>query len=334
MRARDLFAWKFYFHDAFLPALARLRPETADAVLDGLGRASLAWNPDRRRRFTVNLSRAKNALGARAGDWDVDAIATALGGGVLRFLARDYRLDTGDDARALATFEVDPAQEQALRDALDAGKGAVLVGSHLGGHVAAFHWLYRRGLPVRLMVQRPKHVASALKRFFDRDEGTSDPQSGYFLSRGLNPTECVNRLLRCRSALKAGKAVYLPGDVPWSGPNTRPGRLLGVSHRVLSVWADLASITGAPVFFVFCTHAPGGRHALSLESAGPIAPGGEGAAVARFLGRLDDAIAARPADAVAHLLWPCYGPPRPEPAVASPTRAPRPGRRASAAWHP
>ena len=266
--------------------------------------------------------RASETFGGRS-DGPVDP--GALAAGVLRSLARDYLLDTPDDAEALGQFDVSGAD--ALREALADGRGAVLVGSHLGGHIAAFHWLYRSGLPLRLMVQRPRHVARALDAFFDRDE--PDPQALYFLRRSLNPTECVARLLRCRSALRAGKAVYLPGDVPWDGPNTRSGRLLGQSRRVLSVWADLASLTGAPVFYVFCTHLNGGRHALTFEPAGPVAPGGEAAAVARYLSRLDARVAAHPADAVAHLLWPCYGPPRAD--TSARPLALRPSRRVAAA---
>jgi lauroyl/myristoyl acyltransferase len=243
---------------------------------------------------------------------------------VLRFLARDYLLHTADDAEALARFDVSGAS--GLDAALAAGRGAVLVGSHFGAHVAAFHWFYRRGLVLRLMVQRPRHVAPPLAAFFDRDE--DDPQSGYFLRRGLGGTECVQRLLRCRAALRAGRAVYFPGDVPWSGPNTRPGRLLGRDHRLLTVWADLAALTGAPVFHVLCSHRPGGRFKLGLEPAGRVSPGGESAAVAYYLARLESAIAARPCEAVAHLLWPCYGATCPAPAVA---HAARPSRRVAAA---
>jgi len=314
VKPREILTWKFAFYRGLLPALRKLGPGRADAVVEALGRASVALWPPRRRALTRALARA-----------GADPDPGALAAGVLRSRARDYLLDTEDDAEALGLFEVSGAG--ALSEALGAGRGVVLVGSHLGGHLAAFHWLYRTGVPLRLMVQRPKHVAGALDAFFDRDEPA--PQSGFFLRRSLNPTECVARLLRCRSALRAGKAVYLPGDIPWGGANTRPGRLLGQTRRVLSVWADLAALTGAPVFHVFCTHLPDGRHALAFESAGPVAPGGESAAVARYLARLDARIAAHPADAVAHLLWPCYGPPR---ASASLPRqaAPRPSRRVAA----
>lgn len=316
MKLRHVFTWKFLFYEWLLPALRALGPRRADATLSFLGRAYSAWPPRHAR-----LASAAVRVGA-----DPDAVAPELSAGSLRFLARDYLLDNCGDAQAIARFDVTGAD--AFTEALASGRGAVLVGSHFGAHIAAFHWLYRRGVPLRLMVQRPRHVASALNRFFDRDE--TDPQADFFLRRSLDPTECVSRLLRVRAALRSGKAVYLPGDVPWSGPNTRPGRLLGQPHRLLSVWTDLAALTGAPAFFVFCTHAPDGRYALTLEPAGPIAPGGEDAAVARYLARLETEIAAHPAEAVAHLLWPCYGPPRVAPARS--TR--RPSRRVAALPQP
>jgi hypothetical protein len=103
-------------------------------------------------------------------------------------------------------------------------------------------------------------------------------------------------------------AVYLSGDIPWTGPNSRPGRLLGQTHAFLTVWADLAVLTSTPVFLLFCTHQPGGRFALTIDPPWTISAGEEPAAVSRYLARLGAEVAAHPADAVAYLTWPCYGP--------------------------
>jgi phosphatidylinositol dimannoside acyltransferase len=322
VKPREILSWKFLFYHALLPTLRRLGPERADAALTGLGRTLTAlWPPHHRR-----LARA--LAGHERLPIDPDTVVPSLAEGIVRFRARDYLLDTDDDREALARFDVTGAE--GFASALATGRGAVLVGSHLGGHIATFHWLYRQGVPLRLMVQRPRHVTPALNRFFDRAE--PEPQSGFFLRRSLEPAACVARVVRARAALRAGKVVYLPGDIPWTGPNTHTGRLLGRAIRVLSVWADLAALTGAPVFHVFCTHVAGGRFALGLEPAGRIAPGEEGAAVARYLARLEAEIAAHPGDAVAHLLWPCYGPPRPE-LSPTPRAEPRPSRRIAAATH-
>ena len=324
MKLRDVLTWKFAFYQGFLPALKWLGPSRADAILASLGRASARlWRP-RKRRLTASLTAARERLPQLSPEWDDNALAPELAAGALRFLARDYLLaDERHDEDALALFDV--TGEAALAEALAQGRGVVLVGSHFGGHIAAFHWLYRKRVPVRLMVQRPRHVSRALARFFDRDEPR--PQSGFFLSRNLDATSCVSRVMNARAVLREGGAVYLPGDVPWSGPNTRTGRLLGKTHRFLSVWADLAAITGAPVFHVLCAHRENGRFGLAFEPAGNVAPGGQTAAVDHYLARLDAAIAADPADAVAHLLWPCFSPAADGAAI--PQLNARPSRRAA-----
>ena len=279
-------------------------PQRADAVLGNFGRLAVSLWPPLRHRFVRILTRTREILNV---ELSPETLAPDLASGLLRFLARDYLLNTRDDSLALDLFDVEGADS--LEEALAEGRGVVLVGSHLGGHIAAFHWLYRSGLPIRLMVQRPRHVASSLNALFDRDDPGADPQSAFFLRRGLNRVDSIKRFLSARAALRAGKAVYLAGDVPWTGPNTRTGRFLGQTRRLLSVWVDLAVLTRAPVFFVFCTHGAGGRHLLRFESIGKVASGGEDRAVVRYLNRLEVAIASHPADAAAHLLWPCYGPP-------------------------
>ena len=318
VKLRDVLRWKFGFYRLLLPALRMLGPARADRALVALGQAS-ALCPFWRGMLDRASIRAREGLAGRVA---CDRDRSSLGVGAMRFLARDYLFDTRSDAETLALFDVEG--QDALREAIAAGQGAVLVGSHLGGHIAAFHWLYRTGLPVRFMVQRPKHVSTALDQYFDRADSDGVGQPGLFLRRGLGKTECVDRLLRARAALRAGQALYLAGDVPWTGPNTRAGRFLGQTRRVLSVWADLASLTRAPVFFVFCTHGERGRHTLKLEPVGQVPPGGEAAAVSRHLARLETVIAANPADAAAYWLWPCYGP---QQLSTTPALALRPSRR-------
>jgi phosphatidylinositol dimannoside acyltransferase len=322
MRPRDIVSWKPYFYQVLLPLLRLLGPAGCDAVLVAFGRIMGAlWLP-RRREHIAALERVRSALGA---DWSPEVVRSELAAGTYRFLARDYPLDGADDARVRDRFEVHGFE--ALRAALDQKRGAILVGSHLGGHITALHGLYARGVPLRLLVQRPGHVSAALNRRFDRSD-VPYPQSGFFLRRDLSPVLAVERILRARSALRDGLAVYLTGDIPWDGPNSRPGRLLGQTRRFLSVWADLAAQTRSPIFLVFCNHLPGGRYALTIEPPWHLTPGDEPAAVVRYLDRLERTIAANPADAPAHLLWPCYGPP-----ARHAVTAPRPGRRVAALPH-
>ncbi len=304
-RMRRILSWKFVFYDLLLPALRRLGPARGDAILALLGRLAMAVRPRSRRRLRTALERASAALDA---DWSIETTWPELAANTARFLGRDYPLDCQSDEEILRRFDVRGYER--LRAALDDRRGSILVGSHLGAHIAGVHWLFRRGVPLRLLVQRPRHVSRELNRRFDA--GGPHPQGKMFLRRDLSPAVAVERVFQARAALRDGLAIYLNGDIPWSGPNTCAGLLLGRPQRLLAIWTELAVLTGAPVFLVFCTHLPGGRFALELEAMGHLRPGEEEAAVADYLKQLEARIATRPADAVAHLAWPCYeSPPSP-----------------------
>lgn len=307
------------FYEALLPALRRLGPTAADAVVGGLGRSTMAW-PPRRRALTNSLTRAREALGA---GWDPRAVGSALAATVPKFLARDYLLEGTSDAEFADRFEVRGLEH--MQGAMAQGRGVILVGSHMGGHLAALHWLYRRRVPLRLLVQRPRHISPTLSKEFDRTD-VPHPQADLFLRRNLPPGAAAERLLRARAALRDGLAVYLAGDIPWSGANARPGKLLGQTHAFLSIWADLAVLARSPAIPIFCTHLPGGRFTLTFDAPWTLKSGAEAAAVTRYLERLEAEVAAHPADAIPYLTWPCYGP-SPYP---SPHRRPR-GRRPEAA---
>jgi phosphatidylinositol dimannoside acyltransferase len=302
---RQLFTWKFFFYDAAMPLLRRLGPARADAILGLIGRVLAVIRPRRGRRISASVERAGRSLGA---DWDLAATSAALAANVPRYLARDYPLDRVDEQAARARFDVTGAAH--LDAALADGRGLVLVGSHLGAHIAGLNWLYRHGVPLRLLVQRPRHVSRMLLLRFDHS-GTH-PQEPMFLRRGLAPYACVERILRARDALRGGCAVYLNGDIPWTGANARPGTLLGLTQPFLSVWADLAVLAHCPAVFVTCTHAPGGRFTLNFSPPLSLAPGDEPAAIAAYFSHLNAAISQHPADAVAHLTWPCFGPEGPD----------------------
>jgi lauroyl/myristoyl acyltransferase len=307
-RLRRISSWKFLFYRLLLPLLRGLGPARGDAILGLLGWLALAVRPKRGKRLRSALARACIALDA---DWSVEATWPALAANTARFLARDYPLDCQSDQAVLSRFAVRGYDR--LSATLADGRGAILVGSHLGGHIAAVHWLFRRGIPLRLLVQRPRHISSELNRRFDA--GGLHPQAEMFLRRDLSPAVAVKCVFRARAALRDGLAIYLNGDIPWCGPNTYTGSLLGRPQRLLAIWTELAVLTGAPVFLVFCTHQPGGRFALELEAIGHLRPGEEAATVADYLKQLEARIAASPADAVAHLAWPCYQAPPSSPHV-------------------
>jgi lauroyl/myristoyl acyltransferase len=299
---RHIQSWKPWFYEVLIPALGMLGPARGDAVLGGLGRLLASW-PLRRAHLRAALTRAREALGA---GWDVAAELPRLEANVTRFMARDTPLDSsrGDDFFG----RVEVRGEEHLRAALAQGRGVILAGSHLGPHLVASHWLYRREFELRMLIQRPAYVSRLLNKHWDAAVGPL-AQEGFFLNRELSSEEGSKRIFRTRAALREGMAVYLKADVPWIGSNTRPGRLLGYERTFQSLWAEFAALFRTPVVVVFCTHLPGGRYSLTFDPAWTVARGQEGAAVERYLARLEAEIIAHPADAVGHLLWPCYGPP-------------------------
>jgi phosphatidylinositol dimannoside acyltransferase len=296
---RRITSWKFVFYELLLPMLRWLGPARGDGLLGLLGWVSVLVRPRRGTRLREALLRARAALDA---DWPIETTWSTLAANTARFLARDYPLDRQPDEAVLKRFDVRGFER--LFTTLNEGNGAILVGSHLGAHIAGLHWLFRRGLPLRLLVQRPRHVSRELNHRFDA--GGIHPQVEMFLRRDLSPAVAIERVFRARAALRDGMAIYLNGDIPWSGPNTCAGRLLGRPQRLLAIWTELAVLTGAPVFLVFCTHLPRGRFALEIEAMGHLRPGEEHTAVADYLKQLEARIATSPADAVAHLVWPCY----------------------------
>ncbi len=317
---RHVLSWKSWFYRVVVPGLRRLGPEAADAALGFLGRSAVACRPTLRREIAEAVAQARVTLGA---SWDEPGTCLDLASNLGRHSARDYPIEGLTDAAVLARFDVAGAEH--LADALSLGRGAIVVGSHLGAHLPALGWLDRQGVPLRLLVQRPRHVSAELARVFDR--GGPHPQAEFSLRRAMTPLESAGRVLRARSALRDGMMVYLGGDILWPGPNCRPGRLLGFDRTFLAVWADLAALANAPVVFLFAAHGPQLRYALTLDPPRTVVPGGENEAIAAFMHRLEAEIARHPADAIAYLLWPCFGPPARSAAEADP----RIGRRVSVA---
>jgi len=320
--SRRFFTWKYHFYELLLPALSRLGPSRFDAVVRTVGTASTYVRPGRRTRLKAAVSAASATLGLDAGRREAFTW-TDLAANAARFTARDYAIDVPDDADVLGRFDVEGFD--AFHDDLTRGKGIILVGSHLGAHISGMHWLFRKGLPIRALVQRPKHVSTYLERKFDSTDEPY-PQRDFFLRKDLSPAVAVERILQARSALRDGMIIYLNGDIVWDGSNTRTCRLLGRDHQFLAIWNELAALTRSPVYFVFCTHRPDGRFGLEFERFGPTRSGEQAAALNAYLSSLEAQVAAAPAEAVAYLTWPCYttGELAPAKSTKAPHRRPAP----------
>ncbi len=313
--------WKPFVYSAVLPALRQAKPWIADRLLRFGGRIAtmprLGWH----RRARLRIEEVSRTVDA---SWDRPRLVGQLAEGLARFTARDVLLENVSLAELSERFEI--SGSEFVRDSLRSGRGIILLGSHFGGHLGALHWMVRTGLSVRFLVQRPYHASKTLLTRFDAAEGPH-AQSGFCLTRDLTSKGAVSLMMRARIALLDGWGVYLNGDIPWPGCNTRRGTLLGLEQSWLAIWADLAALTGAPVVPVFCEHRGAGRYRLIFEAPRVIQPGSEDEAVQESLGLLESRIIARPDDAPAHLLWPCYGGP------ASKTRSDRADDRKDFAAH-
>ena len=326
VRIGRLFHWKTWYYEAILPSLILGGPRVTSEVLSGLGRVQAALSPNWRRTVRTRIQELSATLRV---DWDVDKTVDSLASVMPRFAARDYLVEHARGEAFDQMFEVVGSEHLAQATA-ESERGVVILGSHLGSYLTGLHWLYRSGHPIRSLVQRPCHVSSRLNREFDKIG--PHPQSSLFLQRDLSPSESVLRMLRARAALQSGVSVFLMGDIPWNSPNARLGRFLGYDRPFLSVWIDLAILARVPVLFSFCTILPEGRYRLTFDPPWQPSAGEEAIAQARYLGRLEGVVRADPANAAAHLLWPCYQSPRePDPLSCSPRPiVSRPSRRA--AW--
>ena len=310
LNVRRLLRWKTLFYDFALPLVRRLGPRCADRLIEASGYLLLELPPWRRKFIESAVSETAAALGA---SWPVARTAKELARGIPRFLARDYPLDCLSDGEALDRFDV--TGFDAIEKLLAQGEGLILVGGHFGAHLAAIHWLFRRGVNPKLFVQRPTHVSRYLSRRLD----LCSRQRRFFVRRKLSAAEATEKVLLARDEIKSGGVVYLAGDIPWPGVNSRSARFLGKELSFQSVWADLAALARAPAASVFCSHLPGGRFELSFDAPRRLERGEESAAVEDYLQSLEGRILARPAEAVCHILWDCYrcSEPTPPPALTS-----------------
>jgi KDO2-lipid IV(A) lauroyltransferase len=243
-----------------LPVLRALPPRIATRFVAGIGRAEYQMLPGFRIRLDQAVERGGHHLGCR---WDVPAVGRELAGNQIRWRARDLLLDGLPDRRVAPLFSVEG--RGALDEALSQRKGVILLGNHFGAHLMPAHWLLREGYPLRLFMERPRHVSRFLAREFDSDGPLG--QRKLFISRKADPAEAAGSILRAARILGAGMIVNLAGDVRWTGPHTAPATFLGREYTFSATWVTLAALTGAPVVPVFSRMAGDGMYHLEFLPA-------------------------------------------------------------------
>lgn len=281
-----------------LPALRRLPPRLAARAVARIGRAEYDLLPGIRHRVDAAVSRGEAYFG---GHWDRPEVGRSLLGNHILWRTRDRLLD-GRAASSLAPlFRVEGRER--LDEAAARGRGVVLLGNHFGAHMMPSHWLARQGYPLRLFMERPRHISKFLSQRFE-----ADGQRGLFLSRTATPAESAGSVLRAARELRGGAVMLVAGDVRTAGPNSVPSRFLGGEFRFSSTWALLASLAGAPAVPSFGRVEADGTHVVEFLDpieVGPEArrPEGAGAYVQLALDAVEERVRRHPSHSNDYFFW-------------------------------
>ncbi len=292
-------SWKSLFYNNLMPALSRLDASEADSRLERIGcLVQELWWP---RRFTVDraITRARQAVNLP--EEAAPAFRKALGTMTARMLARDYLFEGLND-RALDERFLTTGFENIL-NVLSNGRGVIFLGSHLGAYIPALHWMFRQDLPIRTMIQRPRHISQYLKTELERPSPLY-PSSCLFLHRDFSPRDATERILRARGVLREGMALYLCGDI--TTPHGTEVSWFGHKARLLDHWTHLAASTGASVVPVFATFQPKGKYRIDFEIPFRVRPSETSKALEHYLELLQDRVANDPSQAVPYWTWPGY----------------------------
>jgi len=241
-----------------MPLLRRLPPRVASNMVAGIGRTEYSLLKGLRLRVDRAVAQGGHHFGR---SWDVAAVGRELAGNQIRWRTRDQLLDGLPDAAVAPLFAVEGRDR--LARAAGAGKGVVLLCNHFGSHMMPAHWLLREGYPLRLFMERPRHISRFLARQFDTDGPTG--QRKLFISRRAAPAEAAGSILRAARVLHSGMTLMIAGDVRWSGPQTSPATFLGRTYTFSNTWVKLAAMTGAAVLPVFCRIEPTGAYHLEFQ---------------------------------------------------------------------
>lgn len=328
LKTREALRWKTWFYQGLLPVLARRGAVQAGQDLERAGSlVHRLWRPRRNQLLKIVPPDVVHGGHGRTLEEIVQGISVQF----YRYMARDCLLSRTKPGEWADIFEVEGFE--AVEALTSRGQAAIFLGSHLGGHLSAVHWMIDHGIPFRLLVQRPRNVSIGLDAWFDRDHPIC-AQRKLFLRRDLNPAEVANRMVDVRRLIRNGISIYTNCDISWSGPNTDGCRFLGQNVRFQSIWIDLAMILGCPVIGVECRQLSGGRFRLTFRNPESIGMHESRQEVfLRAIGRLERSILEYPDDAIAHLTWSLFRPGRKiqpdmpqaatNPRIAEPSNVPR-----------
>jgi len=289
------------FLRAVLPVIRILPLPVAARFLAGFGRLEYRLFPRLRRSFLDAVAHGRSIVDGR---WDVPSVSRELAGNHILWRTRDLLLDGVSEERAKEVCIVTGRED--LERAVGLGRGCILLANHFGAHMLPAHWLLRERFPLRLYMERPRHISRFMLDHFQSAGPLS--QDKLFVSRQSDASDSASSILRAARTIKAGMLLYIAGDVRWSGRLTESARFLGQTLRFSSTWVVLAAMTEAPVVIEFCRMEPDGHYHIEFLPAFFVpkeaAIEGQGAPwVQRFIDTLEDQIRRYPTSSNDYFFW-------------------------------
>jgi KDO2-lipid IV(A) lauroyltransferase len=286
---------------ALLPALRFLPPRRAAQFVQAVGRTRYTIRPDMRRAVNSAVERANAYFG---GPWDARAVSRDLVGNTILWQMRDRLFDGHADDPVSNLFEV--IGRHNLEAAFAQNRGVVLLCNHFGAHMHPAHWMVRNDYPLRLFMERPRTISRFLSKDFDSEGPTG--QRKLFISRKAKPAESASSILRACGVIRSGCALYIAGDVRWSGQLSIPVSFLGRRFSLSMTWVTLAALTGAPVVAEFCVHQPDGTYQLEFLEPFHVPkedqqPQRAGPWVERYLQELENRVRRYPSNSNDYFFW-------------------------------
>jgi KDO2-lipid IV(A) lauroyltransferase len=193
-----------------------------------------------------------------------------------------------------------------LDEALEEGKGVILLANHFGSHVVISHWMFRQGYPLRWFGEQPRNVSTYLKEKL-RSDGPLG-QDGLFVSRRTPMSEAAGLIVRLARILSAGMIVKIACDVRWRGGKVASGSFLGWTETFTTAWVQLAARTGAAVVPVYCRLDEQGIYHLTFHPAHHVPPeaarpGGDAPWLQGALDDLEEEVRRHPEQSNDYFFW-------------------------------
>ena len=244
-------------------ALGRCSPRVACGVVEAFGRLrySVSWQ---RRRLVRR--RASEVFGLPAGS-ELEGVVRRVFVNRLMNLAIPSSFARCREGTPAAHVSVEGRHH--LDQGLEQGRGAILLGTHMGFPGVICYFLRDLGYPLVRVGVAPDNAR--LRRLDERVYAglARSRQASFediFLAEDGSPRTLALQLRSAQRALQANKVVFIGGE-GLVGAQPVPTAFFGKRVGFPRGWVSLARITGAPVLFTFATRCRSAAFRIRCEPA-------------------------------------------------------------------